>query len=163
MAGSVVAQTLHIRTLYPLLTEIGISNGFVTRLAKLDECSVDTNLRNNPMKVPNIFEDDTPPLNFAAGDTIFAKGDEGNSMFSVKSGEVEIVVDGTIVEVVGTDGFFGEMAIIEGGTRSATARAKTACVLIPITARRFEFMVHETPFFAMHVMKGLSRRLRGKC
>lgn len=114
------------------------------------------------MKIPNIFEDATPPLKFAAGAIIFARGDAGNSMFSIQSGEVELCVDGEVVEVVGPEGFFGEMALIEDEARSATATAKTDCVLIPITEKRFEFMVHETPLFAMHVMKGLSRRLRGK-
>ena len=114
------------------------------------------------MKIPNIFEDSTPPLNFAAGAIIFTKGDDGKTMFSVKFGEVAISVEGKVVEVVGPDGFFGEMALIEDSPRSATATAQTDCVLIPITEKRFEFMVHETPFFAVQVMQGLSRRLRGK-
>jgi CRP-like cAMP-binding protein len=112
------------------------------------------------MKLPNIFEDDTPPLNFKAGDVIFSSGDEGEDMFVVKSGEVELRVGGDTVEVVKEDGFFGEMALIEEGPRTATAVAKTACTLIPINEKRFEFMVHETPLFALHMLKGLSRRLR---
>lgn len=112
------------------------------------------------MKLPNIFESDTPPLNFAAGDVIFSSGDEGEDMFVVKSGEVELRVGGQAVEVVKEDGFFGEMALIEGGARTATAVAKTACSLIPINENRFEFMVHEVPFFALHMMKSLSKRLR---
>ena len=112
------------------------------------------------MKLPNIFEADTPPLNFAAGDVIFSSGDEGTDMFVVNKGEVEIRVGGKTVEVVKEDGFFGEMALIEEGPRTATAVAKTACVLVPINENRFEFMVHEVPFFALNVLKGLSKRLR---
>ena len=112
------------------------------------------------MKLPNIFEADTPTLNFAAGDVIFSSGDEGTDMFVVNQGEVEIRVGGKTVEVVKEEGFFGEMALIEEGPRTATAVAKTACVLVPINENRFEFMVHEVPFFALHVLKGLSKRLR---
>jgi CRP/FNR family cyclic AMP-dependent transcriptional regulator len=112
------------------------------------------------MKLPNIFESDTPPLNFSAGDIIFSTGDSGTDMFVVKSGEVELRVGGKAVEVVKEEGFFGEMALIEEGPRTATAVAKTDCVLVPINEQRFEFMVHEVPLFALFVMKGLSKRLR---
>ncbi|MFZ4763582.1 MAG: cyclic nucleotide-binding domain-containing protein [Roseimicrobium sp.] len=112
------------------------------------------------MKLPNIFESETQPLLLAAGDIVFSSGDEGVEMFVVREGTVEIRVGGLTVETVGPDGFFGEMALIEGGPRTATAVAKTDCKLIPINAKRFEFMVHEVPFFAISVMRGLSRRLR---
>lgn len=112
------------------------------------------------MKLPNIFESDTTPLNFAAGDIIFSSGDEGAEMYVVNKGEVELRVGGRAVEVVKEDGFFGEMALIEEGVRTATAVSKTDCILVPINEKRFEFMVHEVPMFALHVMKGLSKRLR---
>ena len=92
------------------------------------------------MKLPNIFEADTPPVNFAAGDIVFSSGDSGTDMYVVKSGEVELRVGGKAVEVVQEDGFFGEMALIEEGPRTATAVAKTTCSLIPINEQRFEFM-----------------------
>jgi CRP/FNR family transcriptional regulator, cyclic AMP receptor protein len=112
------------------------------------------------MTLPNIFEADTPPESHAAGSVIFQAGQAGDSMYVVRSGEVELQVNGKVVEVVTEDGFFGEMALIEDGPRTATAVAKTDCVLIPINVRHFEFMVHEVPNFALHVMKGLSSRLR---
>ena len=112
------------------------------------------------MKIPNIFEDQTQPQSIPAGRIIFQEGQPGAEMYIVKEGEVELRVHGKSVEVVGPEGFFGEMAVIEGGQRSATAIAKTACVLMPVTAKRFEFMIHEIPHFAVEVMKGLARRLR---
>ena len=112
------------------------------------------------MKIPNIFEADTKTETFTAGAVIFQEGQPGDVMYIVKEGEVDLRVHGKTVEVVKPDGFFGEMAVIEAGTRSATAIAKTNCVLMPVNAKRFEFMVHEVPFFALHVMKCLSRRLR---
>jgi CRP/FNR family transcriptional regulator, cyclic AMP receptor protein len=81
-------------------------------------------------------------------------------MFIVQEGEVEIRVGDNVAETVGADGFFGEMAIIDGGVRSASAVAKTNCVLIPINEKQFMFMVEETPFFALQVMRALTARLR---
>lgn len=112
------------------------------------------------MKLPNIFEDSTEPLAFPAGTVIFSAGDPGDFMYVVKSGEVELKVGDRVVETVGPNGFFGEMALIEKDPRSATAIALSDCMLVPINKKRFEFMTHEVPFFAISVMQGLSRRLR---
>jgi CRP/FNR family transcriptional regulator, cyclic AMP receptor protein len=112
------------------------------------------------MNIPNIFESQTQPETWAAGSIIFQEGQPGDEMYIVKQGEVELRVHGRIVEVVGPEGFFGEMAVIEGGQRSATALAKSDCVLMPVNLKRFEFMVHEIPSFAVEVMRGLARRLR---
>ena len=112
------------------------------------------------MKIQNIFESETRPGSFPAGSIIFQEGQPGDEMYIVKQGEVELRVHGRIVEVVGPGGFFGEMAVIEGGQRSATALAKSDCVLMPVNLKRFEFMVHEIPSFAVEVMRGLARRLR---
>ena len=113
------------------------------------------------MKLPNIFESDTPPENFALGSVIFQEGQPGDTMYIVKEGEVEVRVHGVTVEVVTADGFFGELAVIEDGPRSATAIARTDCVLIPLDARKFDFMIHANPLFAREVMRQMARRLRG--
>ena len=81
-------------------------------------------------------------------------------MYVVQKGEVELKVGGEVVETVGIDEFFGEMALIDSGARSATAVAKTDCSLLPINEKRFLYMVEETPFFAITVMRVLSQRLR---
>lgn len=112
------------------------------------------------MKLPNIFEKDVVPLFYTAGSTIFEIGQPRDLMFIVQEGEVEIRIGDKVVETVGGDGFFGEMALIDGGTRSATAIAKTDCKLVPITEKQFLFMVQETPFFALRVMRTLTARLR---
>jgi CRP-like cAMP-binding protein len=112
------------------------------------------------MKLPNIFEKEVTPSSFSAGSVIFAEGQKRDSMYVVKSGEVELKVRDKPVEVVGQDGFFGEMALVDQAPRSATAVAKTDCVVIPISEKHFLFMVEETPFFALIVMRTLTTRLR---
>jgi CRP/FNR family cyclic AMP-dependent transcriptional regulator len=81
-------------------------------------------------------------------------------MYVVKSGEVELKVHDKTVEVVGVDGFFGEMAMVDQAPRSATAVAKTDCIVIPISEKHFVFMIEETPFFALTVLRTLTARLR---
>ena len=55
-----------------------------------------------------------PPANFAPGEVIFAKGDKGDKMYVIRSGEIEIERDGKIVETLSSGGIFGEMALIDG-------------------------------------------------
>lgn len=97
---------------------------------------------------------------YTAGAIVFNEGDAGDRMYAVRAGEVELIVGGHVVEVVGADGIFGEMAIIDAAPRTATARAKTDCELAEIDEARFNYLVQETPFFAIHVLGLLAQRLR---
>lgn len=101
-----------------------------------------------------------PLATYAPGEVVFDKGDKGDTMYVVRSGEVEIVIDGNVVETLSSGGIFGEMALIDGSPRAATARAKTASEVAPITEKTFLFLVHETPFFAVAVMRTMASRLR---
>jgi len=101
-----------------------------------------------------------PPARYAAGDVIFAEGDKGDTMYVVRTGEVTIEHSGRVMETLGGGGIFGEMALIDGSARSATVRAKTDCEVAPINEKTFLFLVHETPFFAIAVMRTLADRLR---
>jgi CRP/FNR family cyclic AMP-dependent transcriptional regulator len=112
------------------------------------------------MKLPNIFAKNSIPVFYTAGSTIFEIGQPRDVMYIVQEGEVEIRVGNKVVETVSVVAFFGEMALIDGGMRSATAVAKTDCALVPINEKQFLFMVQETPFFALLVMRTLAARLR---
>jgi CRP/FNR family transcriptional regulator, cyclic AMP receptor protein len=101
-----------------------------------------------------------PLVSFTPGEVIFDKGDKGDKMYVIRSGEVEILIDGKVVETLTAGGIFGEMALIDGAPRAAAARAKTACEVAPLTEKTFLFLVHETPFFAIAVMRTLADRLR---
>jgi CRP/FNR family transcriptional regulator, cyclic AMP receptor protein len=97
---------------------------------------------------------------FGAGQPIFEEGAPADVMYIVKEGEIDVVVRGTVVETVGPGGTLGEMACIDPCARSATARAKTACHLVPITARRFQFLIQARPEFALELLRVLVCRLR---
>jgi CRP/FNR family transcriptional regulator, cyclic AMP receptor protein len=114
------------------------------------------------LKLPNIFERGTTPVVFQAGETIFKEGQPAEFMYAIKRGDVEILKGDHLVEELGPDGFFGELALVDNSPRSATARAKTECELIPINEKHFMFMVGETPFFSLVVMRKMAERLRRK-
>jgi CRP/FNR family cyclic AMP-dependent transcriptional regulator len=97
---------------------------------------------------------------FAAGETVFAEGDEGDRLYIVKRGSVALSAHGQALESVGEGGLFGEMAVIDREPRSATAVAESDCDLVTIDKRRFWFLVQETPYFAEIVMRVMADRLR---
>ena len=116
------------------------------------------------MTRPNLFLNlfrDKETTSFAAGDFVFKVGDPGETMYIITEGEIDILDgSGTALETAGPGSIFGELALIDDAPRSATAVAKTDCRLVAVDRRRFEYMVQETPFFGLAVMKVLADRLR---
>ncbi|MCC7162055.1 MAG: cyclic nucleotide-binding domain-containing protein [Anaerolineae bacterium] len=98
---------------------------------------------------------------FTAGQTIFAEGDSDDRFFYVvETGQVEIANHKRFLEVVGPGGFFGEMGLISKKPRSATATAKSDCVLIQVNEGDFYFLIQHAPFFALEMMQVLAERVR---
>ena len=101
-----------------------------------------------------------PVMFFQAGDFIFKQGDPGELMYFIRNGTVDIMYDEKLIETLGPEEFFGEMALIDDLPRSATAIARTACELETITSGRFQFRIQERPYFAIKVMKVMAQRIR---
>lgn len=97
---------------------------------------------------------------FAGGTRIFAAGDDGAELFVVKSGTVDISIGGRVVETIGPNGIFGEMALVDGAARSADATAASDAELVPLGEAQFLFLVGEMPYFALNLMRLMARRLR---
>ena len=97
---------------------------------------------------------------FAAGDTIFTKGDVGTAMYIVADGEVDVFYDDTRSVRLGAGESFGEMSLIDQRPRSATVTAATDVTLSPVNKATFLVLVQDTPYFALEVMRSLSDRLR---
>ena len=95
-----------------------------------------------------------------AGEIIFKEGDEANQLFVIKSGEVGIRSGNRTLAELSANTIFGEMALIDDAPRSAMAVAKTDVELVPISEKQFLFLVSQTPYFALKVMRVLARRLR---
>ena len=97
---------------------------------------------------------------FKAGSTIFREGDEAHELFVIKSGDVRIQIGNRTVSELSADHIFGEMALIDNQPRSASAIAVTDVELVPVSERQFLFLVGQTPYFALKVMRVLAQRLR---
>ena len=107
-----------------------------------------------------LFGKETDVVTLAPGDVLFEKNESGRFMYVVKSGEMQIIDGNHVYETVSAGGILGEMALVDAGPRSATVRAVKQSVVIPLDERRFLFMVSQTPFFALRVMRVMSARLR---
>jgi glucose-6-phosphate 1-dehydrogenase len=97
------------------------------------------------------------PAVYAAGDTIFTKGEPGSEMYFVARGEVE-VVDGAVVSVLGEGGFFGEKSLLLSEPRSATVRARTQCDLYVLEKTDLMKVLRDHPRFARSILEAYSRR-----
>jgi CRP/FNR family cyclic AMP-dependent transcriptional regulator len=97
---------------------------------------------------------------FKAGSVIFREGDEAHELFVIKSGQVRIQMGNRTLNELAADSIFGEMALIDGEPRSATAIAMTDVELVPVSEKQFLFLVSQTPYFALKVMRVLAQRLR---
>lgn len=97
---------------------------------------------------------------YPAGTVIMRAGEPRTEMFYLHKGSAAVLAGGREVELVGEGGIFGEMAMIDNGPRSATVVAKTDCEAVPVDERLFLLLVHQTPFFALDVMRTLVGRLR---
>jgi CRP/FNR family transcriptional regulator, cyclic AMP receptor protein len=97
---------------------------------------------------------------FKAGSVIFREGDEAHELFVVKKGEVRIQIGNRTISELSTGSIFGEMALIDNEPRSANAIAVSDVEVVPVSEKQFLFLVGQTPYFALKVMRVLAQRLR---
>jgi CRP/FNR family transcriptional regulator, cyclic AMP receptor protein len=100
---------------------------------------------------------------YQAGEVLFREGEPGDTMFVIQAGAVRITKsmggDQKVLAVLGPGEFVGEMAILNGKPRTATATVIEAARCLLIDARTLEAMVARNPEIAMRLIKKLARRL----
>ena len=103
---------------------------------------------------------------YAPGDVIFYEGDPGQALYLLASGQVRIFVHGaegseTSVIVFGRSGeMFGELAVVDGLPRSATAVAMGQTTLYLLSRDNFRTHMQQCPQFALNFMQELTLRVR---
>jgi CRP-like cAMP-binding protein len=102
---------------------------------------------------------------YDVADVIFEEGSTGRELYVVLEGKIDIVKDSgatrTTIVTLGKGEFFGEMAVIDGSSRSATAiAAAPKTKVMRINHARFVYLVSQQPAFALMIMDALSKRLR---
>ncbi|HEX3345341.1 MAG TPA: cyclic nucleotide-binding domain-containing protein, partial [Polyangiaceae bacterium] len=107
----------------------------------------------------------TDRVHFDEGATIFRGGEPGDSMYVVRAGEVEIFFKNDtgqriVLETAGAGDFFGEISLLDGGPRTASAVAKTSVDAIRIDRDDLDDFLRRSPAAAMDLLAATGRRLR---
>jgi len=113
----------------------------------------------SPVLTVSIFQKQSNPKPFSAGQVIFEEGELGGEMYGILEGEVDILVNGKIVETIETGEVFDVGVLVGVKNRTYTAIAKVDSKLVFLDEREFLFVVQETPMFAVEVMKSYSKRV----
>jgi CRP/FNR family cyclic AMP-dependent transcriptional regulator len=98
--------------------------------------------------------------NFDEGDTIAAEGATGVGFFIIDEGEAAVSVRGNEVRTLRHGDYFGEVALIDDGARTATITAKTPLKCYGITSWEFRPLVEDNAKLAWTMLQTIARRLR---
>lgn len=102
---------------------------------------------------------------FAVGEVLVAEGAPGTHLLILLKGKAEVVrADESHNEVLlatrNRGDVIGEMALFDGGTRSATVRAKSKVEALTLTREALVFLIRRNPDLALDMLGNLSQRLR---
>ena len=95
----------------------------------------------------------------AAGRTVITQGDLGQEFALIVSGEADIVKDGVAVATIGAGDYFGEVALLDSITRTASVVARTDLVLEVLDRRGFNTLLDDLPRLSRSILKGPAHRL----
>merc|ERR1719272_2111995 len=73
------------------------------------------------------------PWNFNAGDAVVTQGEVGDTLYIIERGTCEVIVNGNVIDTIGREDFFGELAVMYASKRSATVRARTEATLLSLS------------------------------
>jgi hypothetical protein len=97
---------------------------------------------------------------FAAGDTVVKEGSGGAAFFLIDSGEATVSVGGKPRRTLTAGDYFGEIALIDEGPRSATITAASDLVCYGLTLWEFRPLVQENGAIGWKLMQTLAKELR---
>ena len=112
-----------------------------------------------------ILEAEGEVRRFGAGDVIFSAGEKGDGFYVVVSGRVRISAligpkESRTLATIGAGDFFGEMAVIDDGARSATATAEVPTMTYFIDRENALALLERQPRFALDIIRKFSTRMR---
>ena len=97
---------------------------------------------------------------FEAGETVTKEGAGGAAFFVVESGEAMVTLGGREIGRLAAGDYFGEVALIDDGARTATITATTDLVCQGLTYWEFRPLVQQNATIAWNLLRTLTRRLR---
>ena len=99
-------------------------------------------------------------LDHPAGHVIAAEGQPGAGLFLLTEGDAEVTIGGRRINRLTAGDFFGELALLDGGPRTATVTATTDVRLLALTEWVFRGLLIEHPTIALHTLEAMAARLR---
>ncbi len=102
----------------------------------------------------------TDEIDLPAGRELLHEGSTPHEFFLIVDGSVAIDRDGERLNTLGPGDYLGEIALLDGGRRSATATAETDVRLLVLGTREFHSLMDEFPDVRVAVLRTLARRVR---
>jgi CRP-like cAMP-binding protein len=99
-------------------------------------------------------------LDVPAGKVLMTEGQPGHEFVIVMAGTAIATVNGSQVAAFVPGDFFGEMALLDNGPRSATVTAATDLHIAVVSAAEFDALLERVPHLARQVLAGLAARIR---
>lgn len=97
---------------------------------------------------------------FTNGTPLILSRQAASELFVILEGQVSVAVPGRAPLAMGAGSFVGELALLDGGSRSASVVAEGPVVTLAITGRRFRKLMKTEPTIAIGIAEELARRLR---
>ena len=94
------------------------------------------------------------------GTVVAREGDPGVGLFIITDGSMDVTVGGKRLSKLGPGDFFGEIALLDGGPRTATVTALTDIKLLGLTEWVFRGLMVEHPGIAVKALQSMAGRLR---
>jgi CRP/FNR family cyclic AMP-dependent transcriptional regulator len=95
-----------------------------------------------------------------AGTVLTHEGYREGFFFIIVSGTVRIERGGRTINTIGPGDFLGEIALLDGGPRTATATAETPCHLLSMSYQMFHELLDASPSIRAAILEAVGRRLR---
>jgi CRP/FNR family cyclic AMP-dependent transcriptional regulator len=95
-----------------------------------------------------------------AGSAIVREGTPGNEFYLITEGTAVATLRDEELARFGPGDFFGEMALVDQGPRSATVTAETEVSLLVLGEREFSALMDEVPTVGKKILRGVASRLR---
>ena len=95
---------------------------------------------------------------FSVGDEIIRQGEMGSEFFVVNQGQVDIVVDGDVVNVLGEGAYFGEVSLLKEQPRNATVRAKSDVSCFILSKEEFQGVMDASETFEEELRRAIFER-----
>jgi CRP-like cAMP-binding protein len=99
-------------------------------------------------------------VDVGADKVLMRQGETGSEMMVIVSGRVAVERDGQRLNTLGAGDFFGEIALVDGGPRTATVTTEEPTRVLVITHREFHALMEEFPEVAAQVLNALAHRIR---